>query len=45
MNEAKTPEPQLKPVAVFLDRGKVITLEFIPRSVLERLTDTVCYAA
>ena len=31
MNEAKSPEPQIKPVAVFLDRGKVITQEFVSR--------------
>ncbi|HJY80274.1 MAG TPA: hypothetical protein VKK81_04240 [Candidatus Binatia bacterium] len=31
MNEAKTPELQIKPVAVFLDRGKVITQEFVSR--------------
>lgn len=31
MNDAKSPEPQIKPVAVFLDRGKVITQEFVSR--------------
>jgi hypothetical protein len=31
MNETKPPAPDLKPVAVFLDRGRVITQEFISR--------------
>jgi len=31
MDEAKTPEPQIKPVAMFLDRGQVITQEFVSR--------------
>jgi hypothetical protein len=31
MNDARTPEPQIKPVAVFLDRGKIITQEFVSR--------------
>src|SRR5262249_30385747 len=29
MNEAKLPLPEIKPVAVFVDRGQVITQEFI----------------
>jgi len=31
MNEAKSPAPDVKPVAVFLDRGRVITQEFVSR--------------
>ena len=31
MNEAKPPLPEVKPVAVFLDQGKVITQEFVSR--------------
>ncbi len=31
MNEAKPPLPEIKPVAVFLDQGKVITQEFVSR--------------
>lgn len=31
MNEATPPVPEIKPVAVFVDRGRVITQEFISR--------------
>ena len=31
MNEAKPPLPEIKPVAVFVDRGTVITQEFVSR--------------
>jgi len=31
MNEAKPPAPEIKPVAVFMDRGMVVTREFISR--------------
>src|SRR5882724_1939732 len=31
MNEAKSSASEIKPVAVFLDRGKVITQEFVSR--------------
>jgi hypothetical protein len=31
MNEAKPPLPEIKPVAVFVDRGTVVTQEFVSR--------------
>jgi hypothetical protein len=31
MNEAKSSASEIKPVAVFLDRGKIITQEFVSR--------------
>lgn len=31
MNEAKSPLPDIKPVAMFLDQGKVVTQEFVSR--------------